>query len=115
MAARLNNGARNLITDLITANIKLLDVYTGSQPTTANHAAVGTLLCSITLPIPSFTTSADGTAIANGKAGWARFRNTGDSKRVDVAIGTELLMDNPDIVSGQAVTVAACTLAQAAQ
>jgi len=114
-------------------NSGLLDVYTGTAPATANLAASGTLLASITLPADSFAAA---TAAAKAKAGtWqdasadatgtaAHFRlktssdtnaNTQNERRVDGSVtltagGGDMTVDSTSFTAGQVFTVTAFNL-----
>jgi hypothetical protein len=120
MATRINDGMRNRLADSAADAFDsgVLEIRTGSQPASAGTAASGTLLATITLPATAFAAAATGvasksgtwsaTAAASGTAGWARFRNTGDTLRLDVSVGQgtgDLSLDEDDIVSGGTVTV----------
>lgn len=123
-----NDGMRNRLADSSGTAFDggVLEIYTGSAPADAGEAT-GTLLASITLPADSFGAAASGvaskagtwsaTAAASGTAGWARFRNTGDTWRMDVSVGMgagELSLDDTAIVAGGTVTVNTFTITQPA-
>jgi hypothetical protein len=93
-----------------------MEIRTGSQPASANDAATGTVLATITLPASPWSAASGGviskngtwsaTASATGTAGWARI--TGGSNVMDVSVGTsgaDAIIDNASIVSGGTVTV----------
>jgi hypothetical protein len=112
-----------------------IDIYSGTQPTTADTAPTGTLLCTITLPVTAFSAASGGTiskngvwtgtAIANGTAGYMRFRTTTDvgttntvDRRIDATVGTsgtDATIDNASIQTGATVTVTAFSFTQPAQ
>jgi hypothetical protein len=116
MATRLNNAHVNASATAIRNAYAggTLEIRTGSQPASANAAASGTLLCTINLPNPAFSAPVNGvltktgtwsgTAIASGIAGWARFIGTG-GEHIDAAIGSDLTIDNANVVDGGTVTV----------
>ncbi|NJN64866.1 MAG: hypothetical protein HC882_08270 [Acidobacteria bacterium] len=129
MATRLSTQAANDVADggLDTLfNGAFLDVYTGAQPADPNAAPTGTLLGTIDLSADWLTTAVNGVkskngtwsglAIANGTAGWARFRRGSDSgglstvdTRIDVAVGAEIIFDNPIVSIAQELVVTAYT------
>jgi hypothetical protein len=103
-----------------------LDIYTGAQPATADAAATGTKLATLTLNADAFAAAASGgiaingplsaTAVASGTAGWFRFYNSTETvptsaavatdRRLDGTIGTDMAIDNASIVSGGTVQLA---------
>jgi hypothetical protein len=112
-----------------------INVYTGSQPATAELAASGTLLGTLTPSSDVFGTPASGAAALNsvtsdtsadnsGTAGWCRFYLTGDTapgsaasatdKRMDLAIGSDIAIDNAAIVAGGTIALSGWTLTEAA-
>ena len=131
MTVRLNTALRNLLADSLgdTFNSGVLEIRTGTQPASAGDSATGTLLASIPLPADAFSaasvgvTSKSGTwsvaAAATGTAGWARFRNAGDTLRLDGSVtatggGGDLTIDNVSIVATGTVTVTSFTVTQPA-
>ena len=115
-----------------------IKIYSGSQPTNADDAPTGTLLCTIysdgsaaglefddsasgTISKKS-TETWTGTAVATGTAGWFRLQAVGDGgssssedERIDGAIatsGAQLNMSSTSITSGavQAVSTFQITL-----
>lgn len=129
MAIRINDGARNTALDsgLATAfdgGAAIFEVRTGTQPASAGDAATGTLLVSITLPADAFAAASSGaiakagvwsgTAGNSGTAGWFRLRNSGDTIRLDGAVGSDLTFDNSSISSGATITIATFTITQPA-
>ncbi len=125
MALKRDTTLRNsLLTELASLmSSGTMKIYTGSQPSSANDAATGTLLVTITLPASPFTSPSggsmskngtwSGTASATGVAGWARIEGSGgDSFDVDVSEsggGGEAIIDDENISTGGAVTVTAFT------
>lgn len=109
-----------------------INVYTGSQPATADTAASGTLLGTLTLSADAFAAAASGaialnsvtsdtTADASGTAGYCRFYRTGDTapgsagngttdRRMDLLIGTDIAMDNTAVVAGGTIALSAWSL-----
>lgn len=94
MATRIPIASRNAHADLEAQRTDAgpaagtVSVYTGSQPATANDAATGTLLATITLNDPAYTAAASGvanlnvgtvpsaTAVASGTPGWYRVKDS---------------------------------------
>lgn len=103
MATRLattpRNAACDAVVDLLDAGsgAGTLKLYTGGQPASANDAASGTLLATITLSDPAFGaastgvatmagTPLSGTGVAAGTAGWARFADSTGATVLDGAV-----------------------------
>jgi hypothetical protein len=120
MALRYNTTLRNSLANALSDNFgagSLLYIYTGAQPASANTAASGTLLCTITLPATPWAAAVNGaiakqgtwsgTAVATGTAGYARL--TDDSAvNMDFTVGesgADATIDNASIVSGGTVTI----------
>lgn len=117
-----------------------INVYTGSQPATANDAASGTLLFTITKNgdgvtglelVNSATGTASkpstdtwsGTAVASGTAGWFRFYEAGDNPaaastsaaRLDGAVATsggQMTVTSTSVVAPAVQTINEFTLVQ---
>ena len=81
-----------------TAGTAEMKMYTGDQPTTADGAASGTLLCTIS-PVDwvqctggtsALSSTYSGTSATGGTLGWARFERIGASGtyRLDGDVGT---------------------------
>lgn len=107
MALKLNAFLKNQVVDRIivnlagttgTAGTAQVKVYTGSQPSDADQATSGNLIC--TLSSISWSSCTNGTApltgqfsgtnSAAGTAGWARFEtvNANGTARLDGNVGT---------------------------
>lgn len=125
MTTRFNEALRNLLADTVASAFDggTLEIYSGAQPLSPADAATGTLLATIELPSPAFTPAVEGiaalaglwstNAIATGVAGWARFKNAGDTLRMDMAISDdELSLDVTDIVDTEQVSISAFTITQ---
>lgn len=145
MSLRLSDAMRNKMLNGGTGggvkeglNAGFINIYTGSQPASANTGATGTLLGTVTVNGDGvtglgFDAAAAGviskaaaqawkfTGLAAGIAGWYRFYAPGDTvtatdatkPRVDGAVGTsgaELNLSNVSIQVGQVNTVDAYTL-----
>lgn len=112
-----------------------INLYTGSQPATANTAATGTLLGTLTLASDSAsagaspgectfnTITSDTSADASGTAGWGRIYrasdtapgSTGDSddRRVDFSVstsGADVNFDTVTFVAGGTIAISSLTL-----
>lgn len=118
MATRFNSAKQTALAAAGVADLTVLEIRTGSQPASANTAASGTLLATVTV---SWTTSGNpatitgtpsATAVASGTAGHGRFRNSGDTLRMDGAVGAEFTLADTNIVSGGTVTVTSGSLTQ---
>ena len=136
MAVRLSGGLKNFALDsgLGTAfdgGTGRINVYTGAQPATADTAASGTLLGTLTLPTDVFAAASggaiainavtgDSSADATGTAGWCRFYRTGDTapgsaggatdRRLDLLIGTDISIDNASVVAGGTINLTSYSL-----
>ena len=103
MATRLPTAARNNACDAVVdlldagAGAGTLKIYSGSQPASANDAATGTLLATITLADPAFGaastgvatlagTPLSGTGVAAGTAGWARLADSTGATVLDGSV-----------------------------
>lgn len=131
MAMRISTTARNAaadaIVDLIDAGAAAgtLKIYTGAQPATANTAASGTLLATVTLADPAFGSAASGTAngtdpaavtgAAAGTAGWFRVADSNGNAVYDGAVtatggGGELELSTTTISVGVTVDITALSV-----
>ncbi len=125
MALRKNTTLRNAQADALGAffNGGTVKIYTGAQPASANDAASGTLLCTITIPSPAFGAAAAGvisksgtwsaSAGASGTAGYARIASSDTNKVMDVSVAesaADMIITDDAILSGGVVTVTAFTL-----
>lgn len=131
MAIRLATATRNAMVDAWTAltNGGSIEVYSGTQPASAEDAAPGTLLATLTLPADAFADAVSGTASANadpdlettgtadGTAGWARVKDPVGGTVFDgsVAIsGGNFTINNASITIGGAVRLTSGSLTQPA-
>jgi hypothetical protein len=119
MAIRWNTAKRNALATTGVQSLTVLEIRTGTQPASANTAASGTLLATVTVSWGSATTGVvnitgtpSATASASGTAGWGRFRDSGDTLRMDGAVGAEFTLADTNIVSGGTVTVTSGSLTQ---
>lgn len=103
----------------------VLRLYTGSQPTSADNAATGTLLVTFTLAEPTFDAPSAGVlaldadpdisavAVASGTAGWARILDATGATVLDGTVGTsgDFVINSTAIVAGQSVILASASFA----
>lgn len=132
MAYRESVGMRNAVNDVgrgvaLDGGTGRINVYTGSQPATADTAATGTLLGTLTLSSDAFGASSSGTITANaitsdsaadasGTPGYIRAYRTGDTapgstgngttdRRWDMAAGFRTLLNGAINNSVTTITV----------
>lgn len=121
LSTELKTAKAQAVADEFNSSGTTLKIYTGTQPASADDAASGTLLVTITLPNPCFgTASSDaisktgtwsGTASATGTAGWFRLESAG-ADVLDGACGAgsgELDLSSTSITSGGVVTINTAT------
>jgi hypothetical protein len=124
MAVRLDTDIRNNLANEIATRFpagSTVEIRTGTQPASANTAASGTLLATITLPASPWATASGGsiakqntwsaTAVASGTAGYARI--AGGANAIDVSVaesGGDWTIDNASIVSGGTVTIVSASI-----
>lgn len=132
MATRLPTASRNAACDAIVdrvdggAGAGTLQVRTGAQPASANDAASGTLLATLTLNDPAFGAASTGvatldvdpeltaTAVADGTAGWFRVLDSTGATVFDGSItatggGGDLTLATTTITTGLTVRVTSGT------
>lgn len=123
MALRQDTDLRNALATAFTNQFpagSTIEIRTGTQPASANTAASGTLLATITLPSTPWGSPSAGaiskngtwsaTVSTGGTAGYARF--IGGSSAFDVSVGTsgtDMIIDNATLVAGGTVTVTTFT------
>lgn len=129
MTTRITTAVANTLADAVVDQLDAgtVKIYSGSQPATANTAASGTLLATITLANPAFGSAAAGvatatdpaavTAVANGTAGWFRAATSGGTTVHDGAVtvtggGGELTLASLAITTGLSVDVTSYTWTQ---
>lgn len=138
MAVRLSTGLRNAAIDggigAAFDTTGRINVYTGAQPASADTAASGTLLGTLTMSADAFAAATGGAAAINavtsdtsadasGTAGYVRFYRTGDTapgsagngttdRRLDLLIGTDITIDNAAIVAGGTISMTSYTITQ---
>lgn len=138
MTVHIATATRNAMLDAVSTKIDAgsagyLEIRTGSQPATANTAASGTLLVTITLKDPCVASGASsgtltidvsgtapsGTAGNTGTAGWGRVYDSAANAIFDGSVtasggGGEFIISSTSITSGQTVTLTATTISLAA-
>lgn len=132
MATRIPTATRNAMAN---AAVDLLDagtgagiirIYTGSQPASANDAASGTLLGTLTCSDPAFGNASTGVATASaitsdtsadatGTAGWFRALDSDANTVLDGSItatggGGDMTLDSVSIVAGGTIAVTSWTV-----
>lgn len=127
MAIRVATATRSTMMDAVEAALDggsgaaTLEIRTGSQPATANTAASGTLLATLTLNDPAGTQSGGvitlsvspavtTSAVATGTAGWGRLKDSAGNTVLDGSVGTsgtDFIIDSTSITSGQGVSLIA--------
>lgn len=122
MATRLPTATRNAKADAVGTLMSggSVEIRTGSQPASANDAASGTLLATVTLgTAPSASAGvvtmpdpASVNAVATGTAGWFRVKASGGATVWDGAIGAEGTLSSTSVVSGNPVDLSAVTYTQ---
>lgn len=100
MAVRFNGSKKNTIADAAVSGLTHLDIYTGSQPASADLAATGTLLATVSSltwgaavgGTVSLSNTPSSNATVAGTAGWGRFRNSTDTIRMDGVVNGEFFL-----------------------
>jgi hypothetical protein len=127
MAFKFSTAVRNAAIDAVETTIgtaPTLTIRTGSEPATANDAATGTVLVTMTLPSDWMTAASSGSkslsgtwqdasADATGTAGYFRITGSGGVIQGNVTAtggGGDMTIDNVSIAAGQQVTVTSFTL-----
>jgi hypothetical protein len=129
MALRFTAATANALADALTARVNTggagsLKIYTGTQPTTADSAASGTLLATFTLSNPAFGAASSGVitlagtpkavaAAASGTAAYFRIANGAGTTVLDGSVGTssnQLNLNSLSITSGVNVTITSGTI-----
>ncbi|OQA30139.1 MAG: hypothetical protein BWY57_03023 [Betaproteobacteria bacterium ADurb.Bin341] len=123
MTTRINTTFRTSALDHLNGATATLAIYTGSQPASADDAASGTLL--VTISDVYFGTVTNGAialdsgmgpyqanAVATGTAGWGRL-TISDGSVVDGSVatsGAQFNISSTSIASGDTVIFNSCTL-----
>ena len=124
MTITLPTGTRNAMCDAACvradagAGPGTIQIRTGAKPASANSAATGTLLATVTLADPAFTGSVSGSspladpasvnAVANGTAGWFRLLDSNSNTVMDGTVtqtggGGDLTLATTSITTGLGV------------
>lgn len=138
MATRIPTASQNAACDALVDRVDggsgpgTIQIRSGSQPNTANDAATGTLLATITLNDPAFGSASSGvatlsvspalsaTAAATGTAGWARVLDSTGATVMDGSVtatggGGQIELATTSIVSAATVAITSGTVTQPAQ
>ena len=130
MATRIStaaqNAACNAVVDLVDggSGAGYVEIRSGSQPATANTAATGSVLATITYSDPAFGSASSGTATADitpaltvaasatGTAGWFRVYDSAAAGIYDGNItvtggGGDMTVNTTSLVSGVDFTITA--------
>lgn len=130
MTLRHAVAVRNAVADLVVGSLDagsgpgVFRIYSGGQPATADTAASGTLLATVTLPDPVSAAASSGTdtildpvavtGSAAGTAGWGRFLDSNGNTVMDCSItatggGGDVTLSTTTISVGVTVDMAAIT------
>jgi len=129
MATRIATASQQAACDAVVDRVDggpsfgTIDIRTGGQPATANAAATGTLLATLTLPDPAFgAADASGvatldntpvistTGLAAGTAGWFRMMDSTGASVLDGLVGAELILNTTTISIGVTIEVVSGTV-----
>jgi len=132
MAIRLPAASRNAAADAVVdradggSGAGTIEIRTGTQPASADSAATGTLLATITLGDPAFGPASNGTAaladtplsgaaVADGTAGWFRMLDGDGNTVLDGSVsatggGGDLQLSTTTITTGLTVTITSGTV-----
>ena len=123
---RIPTATRNAVVDAVTALVGstgTLKIYSGSQPASANDAASGTLLATVTMG--AWAAASAGTAAgadpasvnasATGTAGWFRAANSGGTTVFDGDVtatggGGTMTLSSTSLTSGNPVDITSVTV-----
>jgi len=127
MAVRLSAATANALANAVNTQVNAgtgagtIQIFTGTQPATADTAESGTLLATFTLQDPAFGGASGGVitlagtpltvaAVASGTAGWFRLESNGGSTLtvLDGSVGTsgnQINLNTTSITSGVNVTI----------
>lgn len=133
MALRLPNATRSAMCDALVDRFDLgtgagtIQIRSGTQPTTANDTATGTLLATVTLIDPAFGSASNGVAtltdpaavnaVATGTATWFRGLDSSGATVVDGSVtatagGGDIELATTSITSGLSVDITGGTITQ---
>lgn len=125
-SASLKNGRLDQITSKVGTS-GLLDIYDGTQPASPDTAItsqvkLAELPCSATFAagasggVLTANSITSANAVASGTASWFRLKTSGGTAHVDGTVGTsgtDAIIDNTTIVSGQPVNCTSLTVTSA--
>lgn len=135
MALTLSTASRNGMCDALVDRFDAgpaagtLEIRSGSRPASAEDAATGTLLATVTLVDPAFGNAATGvatladpaavTAVATGTASWFRGKDSTGATVLDGSVtatggGGDLTLATTSITSGLSVDLTGGTITQPA-
>lgn len=132
MALRLPTASVNAACDAIVDRVDggsgagTIEIRTGAQPASANDAASGTLLATITCADPAFGSAAAGvatldcdpvlsaTAVGDGTAGWCRVKDSTGATVMDGSVtatggGGQITLATTTITTGLTVQITSGT------
>lgn len=129
---RSSTAARNAQVNAITALIDagagpgVMEIRSGIQPSSAQDAATGSLLGTVTFSDPAFAAASEGQATANaiasdtnadnsGQASWARVKDSNgntvqDYDVTDAGGNGTVKLNNVNIVAGGSIAVTSMTI-----
>jgi len=127
MAIRLPAASRNAACDAVVdrvdagAGAGTIQIRSGTQPASADSAATGTLLATVTLSDPAFGPASNGSAslagvplsavaVADGTAGWFRMLDSNGNTVLDGSVsvtggGGDLQLSTTTITTGLTVEI----------
>ena len=129
MAVRLATATQNAAADAVGALISggTVEIRSGSQPASANDAATGTLLATVSLGtsgsaasgVVSLPDPASVNAVASGTAGWFRVKSSGAATVFDGSVtatggGGQMQLSSTSLTSGSPVDLTAFSYTQPA-
>lgn len=134
MGTRLATASRNAAVDAVAllfdagAGVGTIKIYSGTQPSTPNDTATGTLLATVNLADPSTGSSTNGvrtllsvplsgTGVATGTAGWARWADSTGAAVMDGVVtatggGGQIELSTTSISTGVTVQITSGTITQ---
>jgi hypothetical protein len=130
VATRIANLSRSAAADGVVDRLDAggagsVEIRTGTQPSTAEDTATGTLLATLTLPNPAFGAASSGVATANaitavaasatGTAGWFRAKSGGGATVLDGSCtatggGGDMQLNSTSLTSGVNVQITSWTV-----
>lgn len=125
LATATNNAACDAVVDLIdSGGAGTIEIRSGTQPATANDAATGTLLATLTFSATAFGAASagvataasitqDASADATGTATWARIKNGSAATVFDCDVGTTgatINLNTVSITTGGTVSITSFTI-----